>query len=81
MLRMMALLALFVIAACESRTERLTREYQIGEELMIDCQENGKRCPEYLDFKKRFEASFNNLTTFERSLATHKARIARGAPV
>ncbi len=81
MLRMMALLALFVIAACGSRTERLTREHQIGEELMIDCQENRKRCPEYRDFKEHFEANRNNITTFERSLATHKARIAKGAPV
>ncbi|CUH41545.1 hypothetical protein [Ruegeria atlantica] len=81
MLRTMALLALFVIAACDSRTERLSREYQIGEELMIDCQENGQRCPEYRNFKKRFEANVDNVTTFERSLATHKARIARGALV
>ncbi len=81
MLRMMALLALFLLAACSSRTERLTREYQVGEELMIDCQENGQRCSEYIDFKNRFEANFGNITTFEQSLATHKARVARGGAI
>ncbi len=48
---------------------------------MIDCRDNGKRCPEYLDFKKRFEESVNNITTFENSLAVHKARLAKGGAV
>ncbi len=81
MLRTSSLLIPFMLAACTSTSERLTREYQIGEELMIDCRDNGKRCSEYLDFKKRFEESVNNITTFENSLAVHKARVAKGGAV
>lgn len=81
MLRALSILILLPFTACTGTNERLTREYQIGEELMIDCRDNGKRCSEYLDFKKRFEESVNNITTFENSLAVHKARVAKGGAV
>lgn len=81
MLRTTSIIIPFALAACTGTNERLTREYQIGEELMIDCRDNGKRCPEYLDFKRRFEENRNNITTFENSLAVHKARVAKGGSV
>ena len=60
---------------------RLSLEYQVGEELMNDCNLRKLRCPEWLAFKKEWEADVNYLTTFEKSLAAHKARIAAGQAV
>lgn len=60
---------------------RLNLEYQVGEELMNDCNNNGQRCPEWLEFKSNWERNVSYLTTFERSLADHKARVAAGGDV
>ena len=82
-----ALLALLPLCACVAGTDptgsvgRLTLEYQVGEELMTDCTERQQRCPDWLEFKKEWEAEAGYLTTFERSLAQHKARLAAGQSV
>ncbi|MEI2806480.1 hypothetical protein [Albidovulum sp.] len=60
---------------------RMTLEYQVGEELMNDCTVRRSRCPEWLEFKRDWEADVNYMTTFERSLAAHKARVAAGGAV
>jgi len=75
-----------ILAACVSSdptgsVSRLTLEYRVGEELMNDCHVRGQRCPEWLDFKREWEAGVNYMTTFERSLAMHKARVAAGGSV
>lgn len=82
-MRIAALLLALPIAACvqTGSTERLTLEYQVGEELMNDCNIRKQRCPEWLAFKKEFEEGVSYLTTFERSLAAHKARVAAGGGV
>ncbi|MDW4550858.1 hypothetical protein R5H32_15965 [Defluviimonas sp. D31] len=80
----LALLALLAAAGCTvdpGATGRLALEYQVGEELMLDCRERGRRCADYLDFKREFERSTSYLTTFEASLAAHKARVAAGGAV
>lgn len=69
-----------VLAACSNpmaaANDRLDLEYRVGEELMNDCNLRGERCAEWLAFKSDFEKSTSYLTTFERSLAQHKARQA-----
>lgn len=81
------LIALMPLCACVAGTDptgsvgRLTLEYQVGEELMNDCTQQKERCLEWLEFKKEWEAEAGYLTTFERSLAQHKARVAAGGAV
>ena len=60
---------------------RMTLEYQVGEELMNDCTIRKERCLEWLEFKREWEADVNYMTTFERSLAMHKARVSAGGAV
>lgn len=82
-----ALLAALPLAACgpagdpTGAVSRLSLEYQVGEELMIACNERGERCAEYLEFKREFERDVSYMTTFEKSLAQHKARVAKGGAV
>lgn len=78
-----ALLSIVALTACVSNdptgaNARLDLEYQVGEELMNDCNLRGQRCPEWLAFKKEWEAGVSYLTTFEKSLAQHKKRKAAG---
>lgn len=68
-------------AAPEGAVSRLQLEYQVGEELMIACRERRERCPEFLEFKQDFEKGVHYMTTFEKSLAQHKARVAAGGAV
>lgn len=75
------LMGLAACAAPEGAVSRLQLEYQVGEELMIACNERGERCSEYLTFKQDFERSVSYMTTFEKSLAKHKARVAAGGAV
>nr|WP_170540896.1 hypothetical protein [Ruegeria arenilitoris] len=84
MIRIPLLLAPLLLPACMAgagAVDRLSLEYQVGEELMNDCRQNGQRCDDYLAFKERFEREARYLTTFERSLAAHKARVAAGGAV
>lgn len=60
---------------------RMTLEYQVGEELMNDCNLRKERCAEWLEFKRDWEAEAHYMTTFERSLAMHKARVSAGGAV
>jgi hypothetical protein len=62
-------------------TGRMNLQYRVGEELMTDCNDNGQRCVEWLAFKTDFEEGVSYLTTFESSLARHKARVAAGGSI
>ncbi|MGK7753750.1 hypothetical protein [Roseovarius sp. C03] len=83
----LAALAALTLAGCgpagdpTGAVSRLSLEYQVGEELMIACRERGERCAEYLAFKRDFEEGVSYMTTFEKSLAQHKARVAAGGRV
>ncbi len=82
-----ALVAALALAGCgpagdpTGAVSRLSLEYQVGEELMVACKERGERCAEYLEFKRDFERDVSYMTTFEKSLAQHKARVANGGAV
>lgn len=82
-----AVLAALALAACgpaddpTGAVSRLSLEYKVGEELMIACNERGERCSEYLEFKRDFEEGVSYMTTFEKSLAAHKRRVAAGGRV
>jgi len=82
-----SLIILLFLTACSpslspfGAIERKTIEYQQGEALMNDCYQRQQRCNEWLAFKADWEARLNNVTTFERSLAAHKARVAAGGSV
>ncbi|TCP43962.1 hypothetical protein [Rhodovulum marinum] len=82
MIRRLALLPL-LLAGCAppGSVDRLSLEYQVGEELMIACTERGERCAEWLEFKRGWEEGVSYMTTFEKSLAQHKARVAAGGAV
>jgi len=74
----------FALSACQmtdDAADRMNLEYQVGEQLMNDCNIRQERCSEWLAFKREWEADVNYLTTFERSLAAHKARVASGQAV
>jgi len=83
----LAVLAPLTLAACgpagdpTGAVSRLSLEYKVGEELMTACNERGERCVEYLAFKREFEEGVSYMTTFEKSLAQHKARVAAGGRV
>jgi len=62
------------ISPMDAANDRLELEYRVGEELMNDCNLRGENCAEWLAFKTDFEKGVSYLTTFERSLAQHKAR-------
>lgn len=84
MIRLLA--APLILSACVASdptgsVSRLSLEYRVGEELMNDCNQRGERCLEWLTFKKDWEENVNYMTTFERSLAMHKARVAAGGAV
>lgn len=73
-----------LLSACQmtnDAADRMNLEYRVGEDLMNDCNQNGQRCLEWMQFKREWEADVNYLTTFERSLSKHKARVAVGQPV
>jgi len=78
-----ALLFCLALSACveTGATDRLTLEYQVGEELMNDCNLRKQRCLEWLKFKTEWEQGVSYMTTFEKSLAAHKARVAAGGSV
>lgn len=75
------LLSACVAGDTTGSVSRMTLEYQVGEKLMNDCAMRVARCPEWLAFKREWEADVNYMTTFERSLAMHKARIAAGGAI
>ena len=81
------ILAALTLSACggvgdpTGANARLNLQYQVGEELMNDCNQRGQRCAEWLEFKTEWERGVSYLTTFERSLADHKARVAAGGVV
>lgn len=82
-----AIMSVLALSACggvgdpTGANGRLNLQYKVGEELMNDCNVNGERCVEWLAFKTDFEQGVSYLTTFERSLAAHKARVAAGGSV
>lgn len=57
---------------------RVTREFEQGEKLMNSCKQENKKCSNWYQFKKEWEAEIGNYTTFEVALARHKARVANG---
>lgn len=82
------LLALpIALAACGPAADptgsvgRISLEYRVGEELMTACTVRNERCGEWLKFKEEWEEDVSYMTTFEKSLAQHKARLARGGAV
>jgi hypothetical protein len=84
---MRLIIVIAMLAACGPTGDptgavgRLSLEYQVGEELMNECNRRKQRCAEWLAFKKEFEEGVSYLTTFEKSLAQHKARVAAGGAV
>lgn len=78
MLRLLPV-AFLALGACvdgydeQGYSEQTRLQYQVGEQLMNDCNERGQRCVEWYEFRKEFQSEVGNLTTFERSLARYKA--------
>lgn len=83
-MKLVLIAAFAALSACQMTTDaasRMNLEYQVGEQLMIDCNQRGQNCAEWLSFKRDWEEDVHYLTTFERSLAQHKARVASGGAV
>jgi len=80
-----ALIACLALSACvDDPTGVVTTmnlEYQVGEELMNDCTLRNERCVEWLRFRRDWEEEMGYMVTFEKSLAMHKARVAKGQAV
>ena len=78
--------ACLLLSACVSAdptgvVSTMNLEYQVGEELMNDCNLRKHRCAEWLQFRRDWHDEVGYMVTFEKSLAMHKARLAKGQPV
>ena len=87
-MRYAPMIACLALSACVAGTadhtgvvSTMNLEYQVGEELMNDCTLRNERCLEWLQFRKDWEDEMGYMVTFEKSLAMHKARIAKGQAV
>ena len=84
----LTILAIPLLSACVAGSAdptgvvaTMNLEYQVGESLMNDCNVRKQRCDEWLKFRKEWQDDVGYMVTFERSLAMHKARVAKGQSV
>ena len=87
-MRYAPMIACLALSACVAGTadptgvvSTMNLEYQVGEELMNDCTLRNERCVEWLQFRRDWEEEMGYMVTFEKSLAMHKARVAKGQAV